>query len=69
MPPEEMPNNLMATGALYALLGQVQRPDEFYVEVVMVDGAATNQLRVEFGFLGSTYFITVEREHDVEVGG
>lgn len=63
-------NNVLATGALHALLSMTTNPVDpehralVDVELVMVDGQATNQLEVRFSFLISPYLITVERVED-----
>jgi|GEM_PF-5963006 hypothetical protein len=51
---EEVGNNLIATGALMAVLLSSNR-----VEVMQVQG---NTLMVTFPFLHSPYMVTVERE-------
>ena len=62
---DEMQNNLLAAGALFAALsvpGVSAR-----AEIETEDGKATNRLRVHFPFLKSPYRVTVERVADAEV--
>jgi hypothetical protein len=57
---DEMANNIMATGALHAIIAIAEGAGT-NVEVENPPNPATNQLVVRFGFLDSPYRITVER--------
>lgn len=56
----EMANNIMATGALHAIIAIAEGAGTD-VKVENPPNPATNQLVVRFGFLDSPYRITVER--------
>jgi hypothetical protein len=58
---EDMLNNVLATGAVVGCLTQFQSKSLTSVNVVMVDGQATNQVDVRFDFLKSPYRLTIER--------
>jgi hypothetical protein len=53
-----MDNSVLATGVVMGCLWG--RPGVTRCEPVMVNGEATNVLKVEFDFLKSTYRVTVE---------
>lgn len=62
---DEKHNNLVAAGALLVLLGSSEFPTLHAVSPITdVDGNATNEIAVQFGFLKSTYRITIEHIPD-----
>jgi hypothetical protein len=63
---EDKLNNIMAAGGILACLFMAKgKSDLRRVEVVMDNGAATNQIDVWFGFMKSPYRITVERTEEM----
>jgi hypothetical protein len=59
---DDRDNNLVAAGAVLALLHRQVGENLTAVEVVRdADGNATNQLDISLSFMGSPYRITVER--------
>jgi hypothetical protein len=62
---DEKHSNLVAAGALLVLLGSSEFPTLHAVSPITdMDGNATNEIAVQFGFLRSTYRITIERVPD-----
>lgn len=60
---DELPNNLVATGAVFALL--TRRRFAGLTDVSLPDGPG-NQIDVTFDFLKSPYRLTIERVIDDE---
>lgn len=58
---DDMANNVLATGGISAALLAANLPEIEEVRLVTMDGQATNQLVVKFGFLKSSYKVTIER--------
>lgn len=59
---DDRENNLVAAGAVLALLRVNQFPSLTAAEVVTdAEGNATNQIDITLSFMGSPYRITVER--------
>jgi hypothetical protein len=62
-------NNLVAAGALYALLSGLTESHIYHltaVEVVFDAGYPTNQVDVTFSFMASPYRLTVERVSEAD---
>lgn len=71
-PPDYDPNELIATGALWAMLDPLNVGLPRSLNIVLPgygdnEGLAPNQLRVQFEFLKSSYLVTVTREPDDDV--
>lgn len=65
LPFDDHDNNLLATGALLALLLLPRTTTVETIEAVAdEDGTVTNQIDIGFTFLRSTYRITIERVPD-----
>ena len=66
---DEMANNILMSGALYAALALGDTAEKLDCEIVYDNGIATNQLLVSVPFLRSKYRVTVERvpESDAEL--
>ena len=61
---DEQANNLVAAGALYAILDGAGDLGGPLRSVNLVDDRPTNQIDVRFNFLKSAYRITIERIPD-----
>jgi hypothetical protein len=61
---DEMENDLIATGGVWAVL-----PDELDPQVVTVDDVATNAITVKLPFMKSRYRLTVERYEETMNAG
>lgn len=63
---EEMENNILATGAVWAMLALDRKPGLIHCEPEFIDGYATNQIIIRLDFLKSAYRLTIERIPDSE---
>jgi hypothetical protein len=58
----ESDNNLVAAGAIFAVLSASRFPSLTTTEVVVnAEGNATNQIEITLSFMESPYRVTVER--------
>lgn len=61
---DERANNILAAGAVLAMLWVGQRPSVTTLRAVEDENGPTNQIDISFAFLQSAYRITIERVPD-----
>lgn len=65
-PVDDMPNNLVATGALFAILHSASIEHSALTSVTMPSGNVGNQIDITFSFLRSPYRVTIKRVDEPE---